>query len=182
MAREGRKNEPWKGVWVVMRSALTRRRVVVALTAVVVLAAASGAFAYFTGSGSGVGTATVGSGGAWKVTAAAPTGGPIYPGGSSEAISYTVTNTGSGSQELQATTAALETTTYNGATVVEQSGAPVAGCLASWFTVTNSGPASQDLASQATSGTGSVAVSLSDSGTNQDACEGVSPTLNISAS
>jgi hypothetical protein len=60
----------------------------------------------------------------------------------------------------------------------------VAGCLASWFTATNTPPAylPQTLAGSATSTAGSVAVTMQDSGTNQNVCQGATPDITVSAS
>jgi hypothetical protein len=159
---------------------LQRKRVAVALGVVASLALAAAALAFFTSSGSGTGSATVGSAGAWTVNVSAATGGPLYPGSGSQSIAYTVTNSGSGQQSLAATSSVVKSSGGN----VTQGGVTVSGCLASWFTATNTAPTPlpQNLAGGATSTGGSVVVSMQDSGTNQNSCQGVSPDITISAS
>lgn len=163
-----------------MFGVLGRKRVSVVLGVVASLALAAGAWAYFTSSGSGTGSATVGAAGAWTVNASSATGGPLYPGSGSQSIAYTVTNAGSGQQSLAGTTATVKASSGN----VTQAGTAVPGCLASWFTATNTAPTPlpQSLAGGATSSGGSVAVTMQDSGTDQDPCQGVQPDITISAS
>jgi hypothetical protein len=137
-----------------------------------------GAYAYFTSTGTGTGTASVGSSTAFAVSFGTTTGGPLYPGAGSQALPYTVTNpAGGGSQNLTTTTAKVASSGGN----VTQAGTPFAGCLAAWFTATNAAPPSVNLVPGA-SATGSVAVTMQDSGTNQDPCQGVAPDITVSAS
>jgi hypothetical protein len=162
-----------------MLSRIGKKRGIAALCVAAVLALAGGAYAYFTSTGSGTGSASVGSATSFTVTAATATGGPLYPGSGSQTISYTVTNAGSGAENLSATSASVAS---SGANITDH-GVAVAGCLASWFTATDSPPTlPQDLAGGATSTAGSVTVTMSDSGTSQNACEGASPDITISAS
>jgi hypothetical protein len=156
------------------------KRVVGALTVVAVLAVAGAAFAYFSSSGSGTGSATVGSSTAFTVAVSPATGGPLYPGSGSQTLSYTVTNPGAGSQNLGATTA---TVVSSGGNIVHGS-TVVTGCLASWFTATNTAPPPlpQTLAGGATSTAGSVAVTMANAAVSQDACQGTTPDITVSAS
>ncbi|HWF49162.1 MAG TPA: hypothetical protein VG294_00845 [Solirubrobacteraceae bacterium] len=171
-----------------MFQVLRRKRVAVPLAAVLALGIAAAAFAYFTSTGSGTGAATVGSASAWTVTAGAATGGPLYPGSGTQTISYTVTNPSSGVQSLAGTSAAVAS--YTGTAIpadagdVTHNGVPVAGCLASWFTAANTAPTPlpQNLAGSATSTAGSVAVTMQDSGTSQNVCQGATPDITVSAS
>lgn len=164
-----------------------RPRVVAALSVVVVLALAGGAFAYFTSTGSGTGSATVGSASNFTVTPSAATGGPLYPAAGTTNIAYTVTNASSGAQELNGTSAAVASDASGGANSgdVLQGGTTVPGCLAAWFTATNHSPTTPapptDLAADASATGGSVDVTMQDSGSNQDACQGVKPDITISA-
>lgn len=159
---------------------MLRRWRVVWLAAVIgSLGLAAAALGFFTSSGSGTGSANVGNPTAWTVTPGAAAGGPIYPGAGSQTIPYTVKNAGSGYQELQSTSAVVASSGGN----VTQGGLAVSGCLASWFTVANTPPAvPSDLAPGASASGGSVAVSMQDSGTDQNACQGVNPDITISAS
>lgn len=151
----------------------------IALSVVATLAIAGAAYAYFTSTGTGTGNATVGTSTAFVVTVAAPTGGLLYPGSGTDTLSYTVRNPSAGAQNLSATTAVVASSGAN----ITQSGTPVVGCLAAWFTATNTPPTlPQDLAGGATSTAGSVAVTMTDSGTNQNPCENATPDITVSAS
>jgi hypothetical protein len=158
----------------------TKKRSIVALSLIAVLALAGGAYAYFSTTGQGTGTVTVGSASTFTVTPQGATGGPLLPGNGTEVIGYTVANAStSGNQQLNTTTAKVNSsggnvTTGNGSTVVT-------GCQASWFSVTNTPPTAQVLAPSGTA-SGSVSISLSDPGVNQDKCQGVSPDVVINAS
>jgi hypothetical protein len=156
-----------------------KKRGVAALSVIAVLALAGGAFAYFTSSGGGTGSATVGTATNFTVTAQAASG-SMYPGGGSSTFSYVVNNPGTGAENLTGTTA---TVASSGGNIVDN-GTAVSGCSASWFTASNTAPAGlpQDLAGGTSSTSGSVTVTMSDSGTNQDACKGHSPQITISAS
>lgn len=134
----------------------------------IVLGTAGTAFAYFSSTGSGTGTATVGSSSPWVVAVAAPTGGPLLPGSGTETFTYTVTNSGTGAQGLNATAASVANSGTGGA------------CLATWFTVTNTS-ISGDVAGGGHLSS-SVTVQLTDTTANQDACQGVSPILTVTAS
>jgi hypothetical protein len=155
-----------------------RKRAIVALGSVVALVLAAGAYAYFTSTGTGTGTVGVGSSTAFAVAFGTTTGGPLYPGAGSQALPYTVTNpAGGGSQSLTTTTASVASSGGN----VTQAGTPVPGCLSTWFTATNTPPASINLGPGAST-TGSVAVTMQDSGTNQDPCQGAAPDITVKAS
>jgi hypothetical protein len=149
------------------------------LVVVAVLAVAGAAAAYFTSTGSGTGNATVGTSTGFTVAVGAPTGGLLYPGSGTDTLSYTVHNPSSGAQNLSATSAVVASSGGN----ITQNGTPVVGCLSSWFTATNTPPTlPEDLAGGATSAAGSVAVTMSDSGTSQNACENATPDITVSAS
>lgn len=158
---------------------LAGRRMAVGIGAVASLVLAVGAYAYFTSTGSGTGTATVGSSTAFTVNVAPATGGPLYPGAGSQTLAYTVTNPSSGHQNLSATTSSVASSGGN----ITEGGAAVAGCLSGWFTAANTAPAlPQNLAGGATSTGGSVTVTMQDSGTNQDPCQGHAPDITVNAS
>lgn len=151
-----------------------RAAVLGSLTALV---AVVGAIAYFTGTGSGTGQATVGTSTPWDVTFTG-TSGTMYPGSGTSTVDYTVENVGSGNQRLNATTA---TVVNDGSGNVTSSGTPVPGCLAAWFSAANNPPAAVTLAPSGTA-TGTVDVTMSESGTNQDPCKTVTPDILVSAS
>jgi hypothetical protein len=148
-----------------------------ALAVVVVLAVAGAAIAYFTSSGSGTGTASVGSSTAFTVSVSSDSSHGLYPGAGSENLAYSVHNGSSGNQNLSGTSAVVAQDTNGDVT---SGGSSVAGCKASWFTAVNNGPTPANLAGGATVN-GSVDVSMQDSGTNQDACQGASPDITVSA-
>jgi predicted ribosomally synthesized peptide with SipW-like signal peptide len=156
------------------------KRITVALAVVAVLAVAGGALAYFSSTGSGTGQASVGRSTAFTVNVSSDTSGSLYPGSGTETLTYTVHNPGSGAQNLSATSASVAS--LNGD--ITQGGAQVTGCKATWFSATNTPPSPlpQNLAGGATSSAGSVAVQMSDSGTNQDPCQGAKPDITVSAS
>jgi hypothetical protein len=158
---------------------LRSKKVIMALAAGgLTLGLAGAALAYFTSTGSGTGNATVGTSGNWTVATSAPTGGLLYPGVGTDTVAYTVTNDGSGYQELNGTTAAL-TTDVAGGVFDTNTNAYNDSCEASWFTVTNTS-VSGDVAASADLSS-SLTIQLNDSGTDQDACQGVDPQVTISA-
>jgi hypothetical protein len=158
----------------------TRKRAVVALTIVAVLAVAGGALAYFSSSGSGTGQASVGKSTALTVNVSSDSSGSLYPGSGTETLTYTVKNPSSGAQNLSATSTSVAS--LNGD--ITQGGVELTGCKVSWFTATNTAPTPlpQNLAGGATSTAGSVAVAMIDSGTNQDVCQNAKPDISVSAS
>ena len=160
-----------------MRIKLNKKRTIAILIAIGALIIAGGAFAYFTASGSGTGQAAVGTASPWTVSFQTTTG-TMYPGAGSTTMPYTITNAGNGNQKL-ATTAASVNADTNGN--VTSHGTSVTGCLASWFTAANTPPAAADLAAGAHT-TGSVAVTMTDAAANQNACQGVTPDVTVSAS
>jgi hypothetical protein len=136
----------------------------VAVLAMLVVAAVSafGAYAYFTASGSGSGSATVGSASGIQLS-----GSPVaalYPGGADASVTVTIHNPGSGAQNVNVVSGTVAT---NGS------------CLGSWFQVDPVNYANT-LASGGTD-TASTKVRMTDSGTNQDVCQGKTMTINWSS-
>src|SRR5947209_8411991 len=122
-----------------MSRRLSKRRIAL-VTAVAALALAGAAFAYYTGSSnSATGSGSVGASTQWGVSQGTPTWSGVltalYPGATNdtEYLPFTVTNNGSGHQAVTSITAALPTKP-NG-DVQTAAGVDIAGCLASWFTV-----------------------------------------------
>jgi hypothetical protein len=156
------------------------KRVIFALAAVAVLAVAGGAFAFFSSTGSGTGQASVGKSTAFTVAVSSDTSGSLYPGSGTETLTYTVKNPSAGAQNLSATSAAVASVSGD----ITQGGVQLIGCKSTWFTATNTAPTPlpQNLAGGATSTAGSVAVTMIDSGTNQDVCQQAKPDITVSAS
>jgi hypothetical protein len=168
-----------------------RRRVLIALGTLGALAAGAIAVAYFTGAdGSGTGSATVGSSTAWGVTVNSggatysPVGyNAIYPGSGTESIPFTVTNNGKGAQNLKTVSYAIKDDGGNPALAETSNGTPITGCQASWFSAAANG-GNQPPGTLSPGGTynGKVDVTMSDSGGNQDACQGALPGVVVTAS
>jgi len=143
----------------------TRRRLIVLAAVAAAVGLAGGAFAYFTSTGSGTGSATVGS--SSNIQLSSPTVGPLYPGGPDVPVTVTIHNPGSGNEYVA---------TISG-TIAD--GGAGNNCSGSWFTVA---PIvfDTDVAGGA-SPTASTTVTMADSGTNQDACQGATLTINWSS-
>jgi hypothetical protein len=164
-----------------MRHLFARRRVVVALSVVAILAVAAAAIAYFTSTGSGTGTGAVGSAANYTVTPDAFTGGPLFPGNGSEASTGTVTNGGSGTQHLNTITATIAAPTVAGGA---PTGDPAHPCSAADFTLTSGSWAvagdgqsatltvDQDLAPNGTYTWSGLSISMINAAYNQDNCQG----------
>jgi hypothetical protein len=166
-----------------------RKKLFAAVGTLAALAVGAIAVAYFTGAdGSGTGSATVGSSTAWSV--AVNTGGAtyapngytaIYPGSGTESIPFTVTNNGKGAQNLKTVSYAIK---QDGSGNAETStGTVITGCQASWFSAAgNSGNGTPGTLSPGGTYTGKVDVTMTDSGTNQDACQTAAPGVTVNAS
>jgi hypothetical protein len=147
-----------------MAKHVTKKRVILIAVAALAIGLGTSAFAYFTSSGNGSGSAAVGS--AATVELSGSPVGTLYPGGPDLPVTVTIHNAGSGSQRVG---------TVSGAVANANSGT----CLGSWFVV-DSVDYNQVLAPGA-SDTVSTTVSMPDSGTNQDACQGQALTINWSS-
>jgi len=149
-------------------SRFTRKRLLTGVALVGVLAVTGIAVAYFTSTGSGTGTATVGS--SQALTLHGTTAGTLYPAGSST-VSFTVDNPSSGSEYLSTIHLASVTTDSTHST-----------CGVSAFTMPDV-TVNQTVASGtgvAVTATGTL--SMADTGTNQNACQGAPLTLNLTGS
>jgi len=143
---------------------LKRKKVVVPLAIVAVLALTGGAIAYWTASGSGSGNATVGTSSALTVTAVS-FGGPLYPG-SSTPVTFSVNNPGSAPIHVTSITSGGISTTGS--------------CLSSDFSFTNGTTLPADIpAGGSLAGTGTLA--MANTALNQDACKSTSVGLTINA-
>lgn len=150
---------------------MTQKRVFVALGCTIAVAAAGIALAYFTSSGSGTGSASVGSSSA--VTLHASITGNLYPGSSSP-VSFTVDNPSSGVQRVGTVSLAsisvdsghssCSTTLTGGNPDFTMAAVPV-------NQVVNPGNG------QSVAATGTL--TMNETGTNQDACQGATLTLHL---
>jgi hypothetical protein len=168
---------------------ITKKRAITALSLIAVLALAGGAFAYFTSTGTGTGSGTVGAASNWGV-ATSTSGGPLSPGvsGTDQTVQVTVTNNGSGKQQLNAFTISVaksdgsawtsSTTNYPTENACSANDFALGGQSTSGsYTVSGIG---DDLAPGATYTT-TVNLHMLDTGVAQDNCQGVTVPLYLSA-
>jgi hypothetical protein len=158
----------------------TKKIIAVGAAAALTLGIAGTAFAYFTASATNTSNyVTVGSAG-WTITGVTTGGGPLYPGGTTEWVSFTVTNTSGGNQALSSVTAAV---TNDAGYVYDINLGQETGCQAGWFgsTAYATNPA-MGTASAGWSGVFSFTIALNDSGGSQNGCENLNPQLTLSAS
>jgi hypothetical protein len=170
-----------------------KKRFILPLAAVSMLALAGGAYAYFSASGNGAGSATVGSASSFTVgETGTPTGGPLYPdaaiGGSNiQTDTYTVTNPSKGNQNLNQVVISIASS--DGSAWSSKADGTKPACTASDFSVGGQAVGSawtdtslaQDFAAGA-SHSATVTVEMVDNGKNQDNCQGVTVPLYFSAS
>ncbi len=163
-----------------------RRLAIVAATVAIALAGGGAAFAYFTSTGTGTGTGTVATSTPFTVSVSTPTGGPISPGSPGETFTYSVMNNDTGTQDISGATI----------TVAPDAAALGRGCDAAWYQVsgadiaTTGNPATEtytapiSIAGGATSNDPQLTLTLSmtDTGTNQDACQGDAPVVTVTVS
>ena len=148
-----------------MRELLTRRRLIILVIVGIATANASGAFAYFLSTGSGTGPVAVGS--SSSIQLSSPSVGPLYPGAAGVSVTLTIDNPSAGSEYVGTITGAIA------------NGGSGGNCLGSWFTVA---PIVYHTAvAGGTSPTAGTTVTMNDSGTNQDACQGAAMTINWSS-
>jgi hypothetical protein len=153
-----------------------KKRAAVVLAAALVVAVGGGlAYAYWTGTGAGSGTATTGSAGGFDVATGDPIGDELLsPGGPSETVPFTVTNTGTGSQMLNSVVV----------TVANDDGSEwvaVPGCSSLDYSVGIPTFTALELAPNDTK-TGFVTVTMNDLDSDQDACQTVDVPLYLVAS
>ncbi len=152
-------------------NSLNRKRVIIGLAGVCVVAIAAVAYAYFTSTGSGTATATVGTSSA--VTIKGTVSGTLYPGASST-VTLTVDNPSSGKQRVG--TVSLEKITADAGhptcSVVTTGGNPDF-TMADVVVNKTYGPGN----GQAVTPTGTL--TMNDTGISQDGCQGATLTLSL---
>lgn len=151
-----------------------KRVAAVALTAIVVLIGGA-AFAYWTSSGSGTGHGTTGQSTDFDVTSPGPTGLALTPGGPSQSIPFTVTNPGTGTQDLTSVTVI----------VADENGDPwlsdPEGCTEDDYTV-GTPVITYDQIPGGGSISGTVTLTMNNLDSIQDACKGLDVPLYFAAS
>jgi hypothetical protein len=166
-----------------MKRFMNKKVATIGLAAGLALGAAGAAFAYFTSTGDGYGSASVGSSSSWNVSVSSDSTNTLLPGSGSETLSYTVTNESSGAQALNAINPTIKA---DGSGNVLAGGVAVPGCKAIWFTVVSNAdqtPAFGTSLNHLDTTTGTVKVTMQDSGSPQDACQGIAgPDVNVHAS
>jgi hypothetical protein len=152
---------------------ISKKRAVLAISTVGVLAVAGVAVAYFTSTGSGTATASVGSGSA--VTIKGTVSSNLYPGGSSP-VSFTIDNPSSASQRVGTITLASIAVDAGHSTCskVITGGNPDFAMPA---VVVNKVFATGN--NQTVTQTGTL--TMNDTGISQDACQGATLTLNLTS-
>lgn len=145
-----------------MRKFINKRTAVV-LAVVGALAVAGGAYAFFTSGGTGTGSGSVGSASAFTITGAATN--PLFPGTSSP-VNITINNPGTGAQFVNTVHLASVTT-------------GAAGCAAADFSLPDVAVGQSVPAGGSVQATGTL--TMRESGTNQDACQGANLTLNFTS-
>jgi predicted ribosomally synthesized peptide with SipW-like signal peptide len=141
-----------------------KKRISVIVAAIMIAALGTGvAYAYWSSSGTGTGSATTGTSSSFTVASSAPTGGPLSPAGPSETVAFTVTNPGSGNQNL---TSVVVTVAGAGGAAWSS----VAGCSNLDYTVGTPAITYGTIA-PAGSASGTVTVTMNNLGSNQDGCK-----------
>jgi hypothetical protein len=141
----------------------TKKKAAALATAAAVALTTGVAFAYFTSTGSGTGSATVGASAGVNLSSDAVSG--LFPGGVDVPVTVHVANPGNGNEYVG---------TISGA--VADNG----DCLGSWFDV-DAITYNTNVTHNASGPDAGTNVRMLDSGTNQDACQGDTLTINWSS-
>jgi hypothetical protein len=149
-----------------MRTKIMRKRVLIPMS-IVVLALAGAAFAYFSSTGSGTGTGTVGSSSA--VTLHGSVSSSLYPGTSSS-VTFTVDNPSPGQERVG---------TIHLASVTTDAGH--SGCSMSDFTMPDVAANQSFPNGNGQSVTAQGTLTMANTASNQDACQGAPLTLNLTS-
>jgi hypothetical protein len=151
-------------------------------TAAALLLGGGAAYAYWTTTGSGTGSATAGTTATFTV-ASVTTGDALSPNGPTQTAAFTITNPGSGAQQVKQVVVSIlkaDGSAWNG----------VAGCSADDYSVGGGAAGvpktidvTENLAAGATSAIShSVTIRMIDDGTEQDGCKGVTAPLHYAVS
>lgn len=155
-----------------MKHHLTKKIAAIALTAGLVLGGGGIAFAYFTSSGGGTGSATVGTtGGSDFSVTSSWADASLYPGTPAVPFTITVTNNGSGDEHVGYVDIAVASDPDTGFAL--ENGSPVADCMSNWFSVTPQVTVDSTISAGASdSDIAGPSIQMTDSSTDQDACQG----------
>jgi hypothetical protein len=126
------------------------------------------AYAYWTSAGTGTGTATTGTDGGWTVVVDSVDNEDLSPNGPTQTIDFHATNAGTGVQSVTGAVASV-TGTSNG------------GCTATDFEITNTTVTTGSV-NPGDTVDGSFDLQMVDTGSNQDACKGVTVNLKVDVS
>jgi hypothetical protein len=157
-----------------MAKIINRRKRVVTLVAAAGLAVAGTgvAFAYWTAQGSGSGAAQTGEITPFTIVGGTATGGPLSPDGPTQAVPFTVTNPGTGTQQLTTISAFIGTDATN-TWATAPFGDDADGCTSADFTVEVTTDPVYGAVPSLGVRNGVATVSMIDTGENQDACQAV---------
>jgi hypothetical protein len=151
-----------------MRKLMRKKRVLAGLAAVLALAIAGVAYAYFTSSGTGSGTGAIGSAGTLTIDPVTITG-TLYPGDKTGAsVSFTINNPGSSAVQVDKVVA--DDAYTNGVEVPT-------GCSASDFHFADVTVGKEVSAGGTLDSSGTL--TMDDTGSNQDKCQGGQITLHL---
>ena len=139
------------------------RPLLVALVVILIVAVGGVAFAYWTSSGTGTGEAQTGTSSALEVEGGTATGAALTPGGPSQTVPFTVTNTSTGTQDFSSVVVTVATDTGG-------TWSPAGGCSAADYTVGTPVIEYGELAG-GESVTGTVELSMNNRPVNQDGCK-----------
>lgn len=159
-----------------------KRRIIITTTAMLAIGGGA-AFAYWSAAGTHDATTAAGTSTAFTITNQAATGTPLSPGAPAQTIELTVTNPGTGVQNLKS----VVVTVANADGSAWTAGTAPLTCTAAdftvgGFTVNNTAFAATDIAASG-SVTGTVTLQMNNrTGVNQDACKNVTVPLHFAAS
>jgi hypothetical protein len=107
----------------------------------------------------------------------------LYPGGPSQPINFEITNPGTIPATVNSVTVTVKTDSGNGL-AEDLNGNDIANCYASWFTISPSPDTTSSPipAGGTVSWIGTESISMPQSASNQDGCEGVNLGLNFASS
>ncbi|MCG8915005.1 hypothetical protein L6E12_04275 [Actinokineospora sp. PR83] len=153
----------------------TKKRALVTAAIVAVLALAGGvAYAYWSSTGTGSGSATTGTSSAFVVASSTATGGPLSPGGPTQTVAFTVTNPGTGAQNLA--NVAVTVANADGSAWTS-----VAGCSAADYSV-GTPTVTYGEVEPAGVRNGTVTITMNNLPSNQDGCKNATVPLRFVAS